>query len=185
MSTKQPKSTTFKHRAGQFHAHRKVFQLEHALLEHRGGQVFARIASGAGQLGQDVPQRQRAHAQFPGQGLDVHGRNTLGQRRDAFLCRQVGRRAAQSFQHAGSRRIALRMNPGAVQRIVAAADFQESGRLDESRFAEAGHLAKLLPIAKRAALAAELVHPPGGQLVQARTRIAATPGWRVLTSTPT
>ena len=58
------------------------------------------------------------------------------------LLRQIGRPAPAACSSTRlADRVAFRMDPGGVQRIVAAGDLQEAGRLDERRLAEAGHFA--------------------------------------------
>ena len=53
------------------------------------------------------------------------------------------------------------MDPGGIQRIFAARDLEEPGRLHERGVAEAGHLAKLLAAAEWAMLAAVFIDPAG------------------------
>ena len=82
--------------------------------------------------------------------------------------RQFGHGSAQLVDHLLGRLVTLGVDPGGVQRIVAADDFQESRRLNEGRFAESRHLLELVAAAERAMLLAVFVQSPCGQLVQPR-----------------
>ena len=64
--------------------------------------------------------------------------------------------------------VVFRMNPGGVERLIAADDFQEAGRLHERRVAEAAHFQQLLAVLERPVLLAMLVHAPGRELIHAR-----------------
>ena len=74
----------------------------------------------------------------------------------------------QLLQQLLGRVVVFGMNPGGVERVVAADDFQEAGRLHERRVAQPAHFQQLLAIAERPVLLAMLVHAPGGELVHAR-----------------
>ena len=59
------------------------------------------------------------------------------------------------------------MDPGGVQGVFAAGNFQETRRLNESRLAQPGHVAQLLSRKERSVLAAVFAEPAGGKLIQA------------------
>ena len=155
-------------RARQFHALGKIFEFEYALLEDRVGKIFARVAAGTGQLRQNVFQQQLAHCKLFGGRGHVNGFDALGQDFGPFAAADVFQAAFDPRQNAIGHGVAFRMDPGRVQRLIAAGDLEETGRLHESRVAEAGHLFQLQAVFEGAVLQAMFVNPAGGQLVQAR-----------------
>ena len=178
MSTKQPKSTTF-----------STVPVSSMPGARSSSLMMPRLKTGAGRSsrgsrpGRANCARMSLSVSTPtsnslASASDVDRGDALGQRGGRLLLasdRPARRRSRSSTRLAAV--IAFRMDPGGVQRVVAGGDFQEAGRLDEGRLAEAGHLAKLLAGAERAVLAPMLVQPPGRQLIQARKRSAAGPGW--------
>src|SRR4029077_14293375 len=59
------------------------------------------------------------------------------------------------------------MNPRGVERIGAALNFQEAGRLNKRRFAEAVHVEQLFPAGEGAVLMAMLVDAASSELIHA------------------
>ena len=65
-------------------------------------------------------------------------------------------------------RVALGMNPGSVERMLAVGDLEKSRRLRERRRTDPLDLRQLVAAGERAVLLAVVDDPPGGQLVEAR-----------------
>ena len=74
-------------------------------------------------------------------GSQVDLGDSLGQGGGRLLVGQIGRPCAEPFEHPVGHGVAFRMDPGGVQRVVAAGDLEEAGRLDERGLAQARHLA--------------------------------------------
>ena len=167
MSTKQPKSTTFSTVPVNSMPASRSSSLITPCLKIGAGKSSRGIASRTGQLGQNVPQRQLADLQFLGHRLEVD--RPPARPKPAAVPSRVnaaGVPPSRSSTRWPSRSFPdeSRCRPGAV----AAADFQEPGRLHEACFAQTGHLAQLLAVAEGTVLAAKFIEPPRGQLVQAR-----------------
>ena len=68
--------------------------------------------------------------------------------RAALVPPDDGRRLdAELFQQLLGGFVVLGVNPGGIERLIAADDLQEAGRLHERRVAEAAHFHQLLPTA--------------------------------------
>ena len=70
-------------------------------------------------------------------------------------------------------RIALGMDPGPVERVLALEDLEEAGGLGERGRADPLDLHQLLAVGEGPVLLAEVDDPPRGQLVETRRRAAA------------
>ena len=79
-----------------------------------------------------------------------------------------GRIDAEFLEQLLRRFVVFGVNPGGVERLIAADDFQEAGRLHERGVAEAAHFQELLAALERAVLLAVLVHAAGRELIHAR-----------------
>ena len=163
-----PEINHVQHRAHEFHAHGKVLEFEHALLEERLGEVFAGIAARPGELLEDVRQKQPAHAQFSGERLEIDRDRLLRERLGLLPRRQVGHAATEPLEHLLRNGIAFRVDPGRVERIRTTGDLEEAHRLHVGRFTEAGNLQELLPRRERAVLGPPFVEVLGGGLIEAR-----------------
>ena len=61
----------------QFHAGFEILELEHALLEKGLGKIFAWIATGTGELLEDVGQQEAPHAKFRGGRVEIDAGSPL------------------------------------------------------------------------------------------------------------
>ena len=118
-------------------------------------------------MGQYVFQQQRTDLKLLGERRRVDFADPLGQLGRRRLLDELFGRTIQLRHYAGGDLVAFRVDPGGIQGIVAGRYLEESGRLDEGRLAESGHLPQLLAIAERPVLQAVFTHSPGGKLVQA------------------
>jgi hypothetical protein len=73
----------------EFHAHLEILELEHALLEERLGEIFARIAARTSQLFDDVGEQQPADAEFGCEARQIEARSLLGERRGPLAAREI------------------------------------------------------------------------------------------------
>src|SRR5581483_10784822 len=73
---------------------------------------------------------------------------------------------AQVVEQLPGGRVALRVNPGGVERVGPAGDLQEPGRLGPPGLADSRHLLELFAFGERTAALAELDQLPGRVLVQ-------------------
>src|SRR5262249_28360479 len=152
----------------QLHRRLEVFELEDALLEDWRRQVLARVASGTRQRLDDVAQGWRA---------DVEPRRDLVGRDAAELLAQLGDALAvvedlgpapQLRKELVGSAVALGMNPGSVERIVATSNLEEAGGLREARLADAVHLHQLRPLAEGTVRLAVLDQVMRDQLIHPR-----------------
>ena len=75
---------------------------------------------------------------------------------------------ADFFQDVLGDGVALRMDPGAVERVITVDDLEEARRLDVRGISDSRNGLQLFPIAERAVLLAILVDATGRQLIQPR-----------------
>ena len=133
----------------ELHALGQVFELEHALLEDRLGQVFTRVAVGPGQGFADVEQGRLADTEVAGRRRDIDGPAASLEWPRAWPRSRIGSGlVAQAFEELGGGLVAFRVDPGAVERVALIADLQEAGGLGEGDRADAFDLADLVAAVK-------------------------------------
>ena len=137
------------HRAGQFHPLLQIRHGQHIPAQHGLRQIVAQVAAGALQLRRNVAQRGFAHGKL------------CRKRRKALFLRRLQNAghgavllhlfpAAAGRKQRARRRIALRVNGRAVQRLLTAHDAQEARALLKGLFAQFRHLQQLSAAAERA-----------------------------------
>ena len=146
----------------------KVFELDDILAEDRRRQVFARIAARPAERFDHVVQRELADAEFRGKCRAIERRDQLANAGRIRAADDRHRLDAELCQQLLGRFVILGMDPSRIERLFAADDLQEAGRLHERRVAQPAHFQQLLPAAERPVLLAMFVHPPGGELIHAR-----------------
>ncbi len=147
----------------------QVLDLQDALLEDRLGEVFAGVALGTSQGFDDVAERELADLQLS---------RPTRRRRPGPACRCSSGSRSLSRTTSGAKpelleeldrdRVALGVDPGAVERVLAVGDLEEARRLREGRRPDPLDLRQLVAAGERAVLLAIIDDPPGGQLVEAR-----------------
>ena len=141
-----------------------------AAVSPRDPRTVARPAARAGGLRHGERSQRQLSGELAARSFASPSRSTAAIRwakaAAASLSVRSDRLAVEPLQHPRGNRIAFRMDPGGIQRIFAAGDLEEPGRLHERGIAEAGHLAKLLAAAEGTVLAAILIDPPGRELIE-------------------
>jgi hypothetical protein len=162
-----PEVDHVEHRPLQFHTGCQVLEFEDPLLEDGFGKILARVAIGPAKSLDDIFESEFSDAQLSGKLCHA----CLGQ-----LGAQLGQLLSISqdlgsltkhLEQAGCRLVALGMDPGSVERVIALGDLQESGGLGKRRWPDAFHLGEQLSAGKRSLLLAILDDSPGSQLVEA------------------
>jgi len=134
--------------AGEFHADLEVSGFFDAVLEGEEFELFARVAAGFGEFGDDVLEG---------------GESDIGS--DVFLevdffaeflfLHEVRDGASEVCGHCFDEGVAFRVDGGGVERVGGAADAEESGGLFEGFFAEARDFLELVAGLERAVFVAE------------------------------
>ncbi len=135
-----PERHDVEHGAFEFHAGRHVFDFEDAVLEDRRRQFVARVAAGAGQRCEHIVQQHRLNVQLICQGFEVRFVELRPQGFYPGFIGQLFRAETEIGQDETGQSITLGVNPGAVERLIAAFDFEEARGLDEAGFADLRHL---------------------------------------------
>jgi hypothetical protein len=152
----------------QLHTRTQVFDLQDALLEDGLGQIVARVALGTTQGFNDVMQREFADLHLAGQFRKISLCQLFAQLGLAGLFSHHLRGEIKFCQKPDCGRIALWMDPGSIQRILAFENLEKSCRLRVRGRPNSLDGRKLVAIGKRTMLLAILDNPPGGELIEAR-----------------
>ena len=116
----------------------------------------------------DVGQQQAADSKLLGEARQIEARRLLGQRPSPLPVGEILRSSAEPLEDLRGDFVALRMDPGGVERIAAIGDLEESGRLDMGRLTESRHLEELGPAGEGAVLRAPFLEALGHCLVEPR-----------------